>query len=186
MHQRHAGSGLARRPGCAEPWEVPRCFRRRPWPTQIPFETRRYSPRGHCRATAGAAAKPISAETASPNDSARLRRGRGEKFWFIRSPSPGCIELHCKMLVTEIRPSYKDCGVAFSSRGPHNAANNSLSFNGRASTHGFQMRHCRPAECRQIHLVQRLDADGGGAGGQLSVLHHRAQCRRRRRARPAP
>ena len=51
--------------------------------------------------------------------------------------------------------------------------------------HGLQMRHRRPAERRQVHPLQRADADGGGAGGQLSVLHHRAQRRRRRRARPA-
>ncbi len=40
------------------------------------------------------------------------------------------------------------------------------------------MRHCRPAQCRQIDPVQCADPDCGGAGGELSVLHHRAQCRR--------
>ena len=48
---------------------------------------------------------------------------------------------------------------------------------------GLQMRHRRPAECRQVDPLQRADPDRGGAGGELSVLHHRAQCRRRRRAR---
>ena len=51
--------------------------------------------------------------------------------------------------------------------------------------HGLQMRHRRPAQRRQVHPLQRADADGGGRGRQLSVLHHRAQRRRRRRARPA-
>ncbi len=35
-------------------------------------------------------------------------------------------------------------------------------------------------------LFNALTADGGGAGGQLSVLHHRAECRRDRGARSAP
>ena len=35
------------------------------------------------------------------------------------------------------------------------------------------------------HAVQRADRDRGGAGGELSVLHHRAECRPRRGARPA-
>ena len=47
------------------------------------------------------------------------------------------------------------------------------------------MRHRRPAECRQVDALQCADADRGGAGGQLSVLHHRAECRRDRRAGPA-
>ena len=52
--------------------------------------------------------------------------------------------------------------------------------------HGLQMRHRRPAQRRQVHPLQRADADGGGGGRQLSLLHHRAQRRRRRRARRAP
>ena len=32
-------------------------------------------------------------------------------------------------------------------------------------------------------LVQCADPNGGGAGGELSFLHDRAQCRRCRRAR---
>ena len=52
--------------------------------------------------------------------------------------------------------------------------------------HGLQMRHRGPAERRQVHPLQRADADGGGGGRQLSLLHHRAQRRRRRRARSAP
>ncbi len=48
------------------------------------------------------------------------------------------------------------------------------------------MRHRRPAECRQIDALQRADRDGGGAGGELSVLHHRAQCGRGGGARSAP
>ena len=47
------------------------------------------------------------------------------------------------------------------------------------------MRHRRTAECRQVDALQRADGDGGGAGGELSVLHHRAERRRGRRARPA-
>ena len=50
---------------------------------------------------------------------------------------------------------------------------------------GFKMRHRRPAERRQVDPVQRADPDGGGAGGELSVLHHRAERRRRGRARRA-
>ena len=50
---------------------------------------------------------------------------------------------------------------------------------------GLQMRHRGPAERRQVHALQRADADGRRRGRQLSVLHHRAQHRRRRRARPA-
>ena len=47
------------------------------------------------------------------------------------------------------------------------------------------MRHRRPAECRQVDALQCADADGGGAGGELSVLHHRAERRRGRGARSA-
>ena len=50
---------------------------------------------------------------------------------------------------------------------------------------GLQMRHRGPAQRRQVHALQRADADGGRRGRQLSLLHHRAQRRRRRRARPA-
>ena len=48
--------------------------------------------------------------------------------------------------------------------------------------HGFQLRHRRSAQCRQIDALQRADRDAGGRGGELSVLHHRAQCRARRGA----
>ena len=44
--------------------------------------------------------------------------------------------------------------------------------------HGLESRHCRPAQCWQVDAVQRIDPDRGGAGRQLSVLHHRAQRRR--------
>src|SRR5882724_13398073 len=47
------------------------------------------------------------------------------------------------------------------------------------------MRHRRTAERRQVHALQRADGDGGGAGGQLSLLHHRAERRPRRRSRRA-
>jgi GTP-binding protein YchF len=47
------------------------------------------------------------------------------------------------------------------------------------------MRYRRPAECRQVHTVQRADAHRRGAGCELSVLHHRAQHRRSGRSRPA-
>ncbi len=47
---------------------------------------------------------------------------------------------------------------------------------------GLQMRHRRPAQCRQVDALQRADRDRGGAGGELSVLHHRAECRRGRGA----
>ena len=50
---------------------------------------------------------------------------------------------------------------------------------------GLQLRHRRPAQRRQDHAVQRADRDRRGAGGELSVLHHRAECRPRRGARPA-
>ena len=53
------------------------------------------------------------------------------------------------------------------------------------SWNGFSLWHRRAAECRQVDPVQRADRDGGGAGGQLSVLHDRAECRRRRGARSA-
>ena len=50
---------------------------------------------------------------------------------------------------------------------------------------GFDLRHRRPAECRQVDPLQRADRDRGGGGGELSVLHDRAECRPRRRARRA-
>jgi hypothetical protein len=40
---------------------------------------------------------------------------------------------------------------------------------------GFKMRHRRAAERGQVDPLQRADADRGGAGGELSVLHHRAE-----------
>jgi ribosome-binding ATPase YchF (GTP1/OBG family) len=40
------------------------------------------------------------------------------------------------------------------------------------------MRHRRAAQCRQVDAFQRADAHGGRAGGQLSLLHHRAEHRR--------
>ena len=57
---------------------------------------------------------------------------------------------------------------------------------GDTEHHGLQMRHRRPAQRRQVHALQRADADGRRRGRELSVLHHRAQRRRGRRARPAP
>jgi hypothetical protein len=55
----------------------------------------------------------------------------------------------------------------------------------KTQSNGFQMRNRGPAQCRQVHFVQRPHPDGGGAGGQLSLLHHRAQCRRCGGARSA-
>ena len=40
------------------------------------------------------------------------------------------------------------------------------------------MRHRRSAQCGQVDALQRADRDRGGAGGELSVLHHRAERRR--------
>ena len=65
------------------------------------------------------------------------------------------------------------------------AARAARDLNSKRPIHGLQMRHRGPAERRQVHPLQRADADGGGGGGQLSLLHHRAQRRRRRRARSA-
>ena len=56
---------------------------------------------------------------------------------------------------------------------------------GEASLDGLQLRHRRAAQCRQVHAVQRADRDRGGAGGELPVLHHRAECRPGRGARSA-
>jgi aminoacyl-tRNA hydrolase len=44
--------------------------------------------------------------------------------------------------------------------------------------HGHQMRHRRSAQRRQVHPLQRAH-QGADRGGELSVLHHRSQCRRR-------
>ena len=43
--------------------------------------------------------------------------------------------------------------------------------------YGISLRHRRPAQCRQVDPVQCADRDAGGAGGELSVLHDRAQRR---------
>jgi PTH1 family peptidyl-tRNA hydrolase len=51
--------------------------------------------------------------------------------------------------------------------------------------HEPQMRHRRPAQRRQVHPVQRPD-QGRHRGGELSLLHHRAERRHRRSARSAP
>ena len=47
------------------------------------------------------------------------------------------------------------------------------------------MRHRRTAQRGQVHPVQRAD-QSGHRGGELSVLHHRAQRRHRGSARSAP
>jgi hypothetical protein len=47
------------------------------------------------------------------------------------------------------------------------------------------MRHRRSAQRRQIHPLQRAD-QGRHRGGELSLLHHRAQRRHRRSAGSAP
>src|SRR6188768_2427543 len=47
----------------------------------------------------------------------------------------------------------------------------------RLSSHGYQMRHRRSAQCRQIDSLQRADQSGHRCG-QFPVLHHRAECRR--------
>ena len=49
-------------------------------------------------------------------------------------------------------------------------------------TMGFKYGIRRPAECRQVDPLQRADRNRGGAGGELSVLHDRAECRRGRGA----
>jgi hypothetical protein len=51
--------------------------------------------------------------------------------------------------------------------------------------HESQMRHRRPAQRRQVHPVQRAD-QVGHRGGELSLLHHRAERRHRRGAGPPP
>ena len=48
----------------------------------------------------------------------------------------------------------------------------------------LQMRNRRPAQRRQVHPVQRPH-QGRHRSGELSLLHHRAQRRHRRSARPA-
>ena len=48
----------------------------------------------------------------------------------------------------------------------------------------LEVRHRRPAERRQVHPLQRAH-QGRHRGGELSVLHHRAERRHRRGARPA-
>ncbi|SCM79086.1 conserved hypothetical protein [uncultured Pleomorphomonas sp.] len=48
------------------------------------------------------------------------------------------------------------------------------------------MRHRRPAQRRQVHALQRAHQDRGRPGGQLSLLHHRAEHRRGGGARSAP
>jgi hypothetical protein len=50
--------------------------------------------------------------------------------------------------------------------------------------HELEVRHCRPAQRREIHLVQRVD-QGWHRRRELPVLHHRAQCGHRGTARPA-
>ena len=72
--------------------------------------------------------------------------------------------------------------LAFSRAAPHTAPQRATK---NRDGYGFQMRHRRPAERRQVDPFQRAHPDRRGAGRQLSVLHHRAQCRRGRRARPA-
>ena len=47
-------------------------------------------------------------------------------------------------------------------------------------------RNRRAAQRRQVHPLQRPHADAKGRGGELSLLHDRAQRRRRGRARRAP
>ena len=47
-------------------------------------------------------------------------------------------------------------------------------------------RNRRTAQRRQVHPLQRPDAHAQGGGGELPVLHDRAQRRRRHRARRAP
>src|SRR5215207_3786895 len=42
-----------------------------------------------------------------------------------------------------------------------------------------------PAECGQVDALQCTDGNGGGAGGELSLLHDRTECRRSGGARPA-
>jgi EmrB/QacA subfamily drug resistance transporter len=51
--------------------------------------------------------------------------------------------------------------------------------------YGFPLRHRRASERRQVDALQRSDRDRRGAGGELSVLHDRAECRPGRRARSA-
>jgi PTH1 family peptidyl-tRNA hydrolase len=47
---------------------------------------------------------------------------------------------------------------------------------------GVQLRHRRPAQCRQVDSVQRADGHRRRPGRELPLLHHRAQCRPRRGA----
>ena len=80
-----------------------------------------------------------------------------------------------------IRPA--SASASGRARAPQALADRKPRSNCERTSHGLQMRHRRPAERRQVDPLQRADADGGGAGGQLSVLHHRAECRR---GRPCP
>ena len=53
---------------------------------------------------------------------------------------------------------------------------------GRGDGHGVQDRDRGAAQRRQVDAVQRPDPHRRGAGGELSVLHHRAERRRGERA----
>ena len=54
-----------------------------------------------------------------------------------------------------------------------------------ATSDGFHLRHRRPAQCRQVDPLQRPHPHRGGPGGELSLLHDRAEHRRGRGARSA-
>ncbi len=70
--------------------------------------------------------------------------------------------------------------------GPARRAAPSLIRDFPRTFHGIPLRHRRPAQCRQVDPFQRADAHRRRAGGELSVLHHRAEHRRRGGARSAP
>ena len=82
---------------------------------------------------------------------------------------------HLKKMDTRVKPAYDDHKSVQAQR-----------LGARSGRYdGIQMRYRRIAQCRQVDAVQRADGNGGGAGGELSVLHHRAECRRGRGARSA-
>ncbi len=112
-------------------------------------------------------------------DFAKAERGLGRDADAIPSPTmPACSRAGRIRQFPEQGPS-RDGSEGLSIPTASNRANPERQ---RERYHGLQMRHRRPAECRQVDALQRADPNRGGAGGELSVLHHRAECRRGRGA----
>src|SRR5438128_10345113 len=118
---------------------------------------------------------PITPHCSPPT---AIRRSRTRCIWRCRprdfSTRTTTAEIKARLVIAGLDPAIHLSKKMDTRVKPAYDAPNKLTRRGVARRtgkhHGFQMRYRRIAQCWQVDAVQRADGDGGGTGGELSVL----------------